>query len=54
MTYLRPEPYPVVARPLLLNLPALAVLQDQSEGEDSPERRPTGRPSDRASDQVNT
>ena len=54
MTYLRPEPYPAVAHPLLPNLPALAVLQDQFGGEDLPERRPTGRPSDRASDQVNT
>lgn len=53
MTYLRPEPYPVVARPLLPNLPAPAVLQPQFEGEDSPERRLIGRPSDRASDQAN-
>lgn len=54
MTYLRPELHPAVAHPLLPNLPAPAVLQDQLEGEDSPERHPAGRPSDQASDQANT
>lgn len=54
MTYLRPEPYPAVAHPLLPSLPAPAVLQHRFEGEDSPERHPTRRPSDRASDQANT
>lgn len=54
MTYLHLEPYPAVVHLSLPNLPALAVLQDQFEGEDLPERRPTGRPSDLASDQANT
>lgn len=54
MTYLHPGPCPAVVHPLLRNLPAPAVLQDQFGGEDSPEQHPTERPSDQASDQANT
>lgn len=53
MTYLRLEPHPAAVHPLLPNLPTPAVLQDQSEGEDSPERHPAGHPSGQASNQAN-
>lgn len=53
MTYLCPEPYRAVAHPLQPNSPVPAVLRDQFEGEDSPERRPAERPSDQVSDQAN-